>query len=442
MAPEINNADFTVGLISIGTPWFDVPTATRHLATTHEVLGREFAVTGPEQVIVWETDLGPAIADLKAARVDALVLQIGTFPIGDAPAAMAQALRVPIVVHSLPEPDLTTQVGLNSLCGANLATYTLTALEHPHTFVHGAPAEPAVAGQLSAHLRAIRALHQLRETRLSLIGFRAPGFYPCSFDELLLRRQLGVAIDHIGLQALSAELEAGAQKPVPVEKFPTIEGGELPPAAGEQMARYYGALTNVLSENNVRLAAIKDWPEFYDDQAAGGFWPVLGWVQDDDVVLAVEGDVNGAVTMAIEHELTGGVPFLADISAWDDADSTLTLWHYGGSPRLARDPAEIRYGAEGHEVQFTLKPGRATLVRLGLHCGQFRLLTIAVEIVDEPVTLRRAAAKARTVNTAAGEIVRQMLGEGWEHHVCLIYGDIGEELAVISRLTGIPVTNL
>ena len=93
-------------------------------------------------------------------------------------------------------------------------------------------------------------------------------------------------------------------------------------------------------------------------------------------------------------------------------------------------------------MEYTLKPGQATLARIGLYKGQLRLLTIGVEMLDRRVTLRRAAGLARPVNTPAGEVVERMLGDGWEHHPCLIYGDVEEELAAVARLAGLPHTAL
>jgi L-fucose isomerase-like protein len=169
---------------------------------------------------------------------------------------------------------------------------------------------------------------------------------------------------------------------------------------------------------------------------------MLGWVADDDYILAPEGDVHGAVTMALQAFLTGNRPFFADISAWDDAASTLALWHYGGAPSLARDPGEIRYGPEGREVQFTLRPGPATLVRLGLYRNALRLLAIGVSVEDEPVTIRRAGARVRTLRTPASEVIHRILDDGWEHHSSLVHGDILPELRAVSRLTGIPLVEL
>ncbi len=177
-------------------------------------------------------------------------------------------------------------------------------------------------------------------------------------------------------------------------------------------------------------------------EAAGGIWPGLGWLLDEGYLLAPEGDVNASVTMAILNQLNGSTPFFADISAWDDQTNALALWHYGGAPSLASDPSEIRYGEEGREVQFTLKPGVATMVRFGYHKQQFRILAISVEVLNKKVHLRRAGAWVKTVKQPARDVVQTMLDDGWEHHVVLTHGDVIPELRAISRFTGIPLTEL
>ena len=431
-----------VGLISIGEPYFDVPSAQSHLDATRAALGHEYALAGPAEVITDPAGFEQALAGLQAARPDALLLQIGTFPDGEHPARLAEALRVPVIVHSLPEPDLAHGVALNSLCGANLASFTLHALEHPYTTVHGDARSPATALLLRAHLDAALALAGLHRLRVGMIGFRAPGFYPCAFDELLLRRVLGVAIDHIGLNEMTAALQMAAPRPAPGHAFPTIEGGTLSGEAVAAMERYYGAFTSLLERSGHQVIAIKDWPELFDVDSPGGFWPALGWAADDGYAIAPEGDVNGAVTMALLGGLAGSPPFFADICAWDDQDSTLALWHYGAPPSLARREEEIRYGSEGREVEFTLRPGPATIARVGLCRGSLRMLAIGVEITQARVRLRRAGARARTLLTPAGAVVRRMLEDGWEHHVCLVHGDVLEQLRAIARLAGMSITEL
>lgn len=433
----------SVGIVSVGVPWFDIESANRHLRNTREMVGEHYDVVGPDTAVTDTAALDGVVDSFRREGVDALLLQVATFPDGEAPARVARALDVPVVLHSLPEPRPDREVSLNSLCGANMIAFTLTALERPYTFVHGDPAGEA-GPTLLAHLNAAAAVAALGRTRVGLIGFRAPGFYPCAFDELLLRRRLGVAVDHVGLNELSRALEKGARRPAPAGGFPLIGGeGQLPAEAVSRMERFYAALSDVLAESGHHVVAIKDWPEFFDAEAPGGFWPALGWIQEEDgVVLAPEGDVNGAVTMALEKQLTGETPALVDVSAWEDDASTLTLWHYGCSAGLARDRDAIRYGEYGREVAFTFRPGRATLARIGMHRGDLRLLTVAVEMVDEAVTLRRAAGYARTLNHPAGDVVRRLLDDGWEHHPCLVYGDLEEAFAAVARLAGLQHTAL
>jgi L-fucose isomerase-like protein len=433
-----------IGLVSIAAPWFDTATAQRQLRTTREWLSTAWTVAGPVEPVTGAAELEQAITELAEARIAALVLQIGTFPDGNAPVRLAEELQVPIIIHGLPEPSLSDSVPLNSLCGVNLSTFTLSALRHPHAFAFGDPSDAEVRDRLEGQLRAAVSLRGMRGRRLALIGFRAPGFYPCVFDELLLRRTLGIAVEHVGLHELAARIERAQPKKAPHEEFPTIEGGSLSPESVSSMERYYGALAGLLDDLGHDLVAIKDWPEIehFDPSVPGGFWPALGWIQDDGVNLAPEGDVNGAVSMQLAGDISGEHAFFADISAWNDAESTLHLWHYGGAPSLASDQSRLRFGQEGREVEFTLRPGRATLVRLGLLDGSLRLLSVAVEILDRPLTLRRAAGLARTLDSAAGEVVRRMLEDGWEHHVSLAYGDQREAVRAFGRFAGIPVTEL
>jgi L-fucose isomerase-like protein len=432
----------SLGILSIGVPYFDVATANRHLTATREFLEPHYRLVGPPEIATDPGVLDAVIDEFQIAHIAALLLQIGTFPDGEAPARLADRLTVPIVVHALPEPRLDREVALNSLCGANMTTFTLTALDRPHLFCFGDPHDPAAQRDLLTRLNAATSLSALRDSRIGLIGFRAPGFYPCAFDELLLRRILGLAIDHVALSELARALDSGERRRAPRDQFPLIDGGELPDKAVERMERYFAALTNVVRASGHRAIAIKDWPEFFEAEVAGGFWPALGWLQEDGIVLAPEGDVNAAVTMALQHNLTGGIPTLVDIGAWDDRGSTLLLWHYAGAEGLARNRAEIRFDRFGREVEYTFKTGPATLARIGLYRGQLRLLTIAVEMQDQRVTLRRAAGWARTVNAPAGEVVQRLLAEGWEHHPCLVYGDLSAEFASIARLAGLAHTAL
>lgn len=432
-----------VGLISVGVPWFDQDVARKNLAETRTWLSQFWNVVGPQKVVVDAEELETAIVDFETHnRPQVLIIQIGTFPDGEVPLSIAERIRVPLIIHSLPEPEIEKRIAINSLCGANLTTFTLTEMGFAHKAIHGSLSQPDVQVQMTAYVKAGLVLSSLKQKRIGLLGFRAPGFYPCVFDELLIRRTFGIGIDHIPLSEVTAQLKKEERKPAPASNYPTIEGGFLPIEAIVSIEKYYTALGSVLEKSGHQFFAIKDWPEIMGLDDPGGIWPGLGWLLDEGYLLAPEGDVNAAVTMAILHGLNGSTPFFADISAWDDQTNAMALWHYGGAPSLASDPAEIRYGEEGREVQFTLKPGAGTLVRFGYHHQQFRILAIQIEILDKKVQLRRAGGWAKTLNQPARDVIQTMLDDGWEHHVVLTYGDVLPELRAISRFTGIPLTEL
>jgi L-fucose isomerase-like protein len=308
--------------------------------------------------------------------------------------------------------------------------------------VLGKPSDPAVMFRLKSHLKAALALAELRRSPIGLIGYRAPGFFPSTFDELLLRRRLGVAIEHIGLNEFTAALETAPRRHAPRDTLPAIEGGVLPQPVVARIERNYAALLSVLGRSGLRVFAMKDWPELFDAETPGGLWPALGWVQAEGYSIAPEGDVSGAVTLSLEESMTGSPAFFTDISVLDEPSSTLTLWHYAAPESLAKSADQVRYGSEGREVQFTLAPGQATLARVGHYRGDLRLLTISVEVLDVPTRLRRAGAVVRTTRTPAGQVIAHMLDHGWDHHVCLAYGDQVEAFRAIGKLTGIPVESI
>lgn len=431
-----------LGLVSVGVPWFDVALAEKFLGATRAVLAERFDVVGPGAVITSETELRDALATMRAADVQAAVFQLGTFPDGSTPAQTAETLGVPIVLSGFPEPLDGGRVPNNSLCGLNMATYTLTELGYSHSYVFCDPGTEAGARQLLSNASAAVALRELRGSVVGLLGYRAPGFYPATFDELLLRRTFGVRVEHVGIQEVTHRVKGGSFRQPPATSFPTIEGGELGSDAVEWLGRYYGALHEAVSNHDIRAWAIKDWPEMapFDPEIPAGIWPALSWLQDDGYNVAPEGDVNGAITMELLARLSGNQPFFADISGVNAERSTLELWHYGGGTKLARSANEIRFSADGRELEFSLKPGRGVLVRLGYSRGAYRLLLIEVEVLDERVTLRRAGGRVVTTRTNAATVVDALLDGGWEHHVSFVHGELTEDVRAFAKLAGLELT--
>jgi len=307
--------------------------------------------------------------------------------------------------------------------------------------------DPAGQEALLHSVRSAAALGALRRLRIGAIGRYPPGFLPSAVDDGELQRLLGVTISDISIAAVVRGLDTDpVPEAVPVPRqgqvLKAFHGGRLPEEVRRGIERWFRALSSVMKSSGIAVFAIKDWPELLGDLNIPGLWPCLGWLQDSGFIVAPEGDLNAALTMAVASSWTQTPAFLADVVGIDEHGGTLTLWHYGCAESLARDPDGIRYLEDGGNVEFTLKQGRGILFRLGRNGQGYRALSVPVQVVPEPVRLRRAACKVRPIGASASEVLEALLNEGWDHHVCLVYGEVEGEAAAFARCAGFTLSEM
>ena len=128
-----------VGLISVGVPWFDVAIAKKNLEETRAWLqnswsGLRSPGIGRGYRNNWK--MRWKIFKVKIARMWSLFRSVPS-RMAKWPLTIAERLGVPVIIHSLPEPDINKQISINSLCGANLSTFTLNEMDIPHKAIHG-----------------------------------------------------------------------------------------------------------------------------------------------------------------------------------------------------------------------------------------------------------------------------------------------------------------
>ena len=100
------------------------------------------------------------------------------------------------MLWGVPEPTLDgPKLRSNSFCGLNMNAHTLMRLGRKYDYIFCGPDEAPAA--LAPTFRVIDCLQRLRRVRLGLVGYRVPGFYTSTFDEMGLRRLLGVEVHHV-----------------------------------------------------------------------------------------------------------------------------------------------------------------------------------------------------------------------------------------------------
>lgn len=423
---------------------FDFQFAVDRMVETRELLARYGEVIGPDRPISSRPEGQEAAHQLEAAHVDCLILQQGTFCSADPLPVIVDRLRVPIAIWAVKEPFQGSRLVANSLCGIQLMASVLTRLGRRYRYFYGDPDETACAQAVDNFLKAASAVSRLHTMRIGLAGSRAPGFYPLAADELALRAQVGPEVVHVDLSEILGGPEPAAGETAEARSELERSVANAAAAPGEKLDKISRAVARsreVARHQGLDALAMKCWPEFLNNYGVAAC-PIVSRLATDGVAAGCEGDVNGAVTSALLRELTeGGLTFAADLIKVDPADNTGILWHCGAAPvELAAPDATVKFGFDfsgvGMNLEFTLKPGRVTVARLGYRDGRYRLLVAGGESLPTPLLARGTMALVR-FDAPAQKLLDTIVMGGWEHHFSLVYGDVTAVLTEVAALLGI-----
>lgn len=399
-------------------------------------------------ITIDEDECKAAAAHLVAERVDVAVIQYGTFALGTLMPILAQRLPMPIILWGVPEPSLGGgKLRSNSLCAINMNAHTLMRLGRQYEYVFCHPKD--VAAELKDILSVMYCMKRLREARVGLVGYRVPGFYTSTFDELGLRRLTGVEVHHITLAEVLEEARQ-MDKAACAKEAEAIRAEacriEVTDVEVDKAAALYLAFRKIVEQYKLDALAVKCWPEFpslYSIAACS----TIGRLNHHGIVTSCEGDTYGAVTMLMEHYLTGGTPVFMDFVHIDEGDNTGIAWHCGAAPVcLAADPSQVELckhttveggGKKGLAVEFTIRGGSpATLARLSAGRDEMRLFFAGGHAVDKGKSLRGNPLSIR-FDSPVRKLVDVIIRKGMEHHYAVVHADVRPKLRLLARWLGI-----
>jgi L-fucose isomerase-like protein len=165
----------------------------------------------------------------------------------------------------------------------------------------------------------------------------------------------------------------------------------------------------------------------------------MGQLNEGGLIAACEGDVTSAAGMLALRHLSGGeVITLMDLSAVDETDDSVLLWHCGPTAPSLADDRGVRmqslwlfdgYGGGGIGLHndLVLRPGQATV--FGFTTDFERVLVLDGRLdnrkpgyVGSGGWLRdlRLNGEAATVP----DLIETLMGSGYQHHYPLAYGDL------------------
>ncbi|HMQ31743.1 MAG TPA: hypothetical protein PKD53_13535 [Chloroflexaceae bacterium] len=450
----------TVALVAIARPTFDVPLAQATAAAAEAALrSAGLPVVGPGAApLMDQAEAEGALAAMAGQPFDLLVLLQASFADSTLAVRFAELARdagAPLLLWAVPEERASGRLRLNSLCGINLAGHALTLRGLPYDYLLAPPDDPEAAARIATLARAGAARRQLRGARIGVVGRHPDGFEPCAYDAGELRALFGAEVVPIELgEALERARAAGDG---PRDAFLARVGaragnlGELDQAAVRGTAGVYAALRAYADEGGLDGLAVRCWPEYFTELgcAACGAMSALN---NERTPASCEADVNGTLTLILLRALSGAPAFIADLVSVDRASDTAVLWHCGLAPASMADPeAPVRAALHSNRklpllLEFPLRPGRVTLARLSRtrwDAGQagYSLVVGGGEMLRAPQAFSGTSGVIR-FDRPAGEVLDTVMGEGLEHHLCLVYGDYSAELRALARLVGLRIVEL
>lgn len=481
----------TAGVIALGRPTFDVEFGAACAGAARTVLDAiGVASIGAHDVVTDPNDAARTVDELVGEKLDVVVVLQATFTDATTVISIAEASAVPIVVWSFPEERVGGRLRLNSLCGANLAAYSLRRRRHPSAFVHIDPGSTDAGRRLEAaidgatgglgagagsdldatagasiggtplpgtgplDLHAVRTAERiderLRRSTVGVIGAPPAGFEPCRGDDAQIEAALGVRVERRDLGALFDDAAAARDECIEgtVDRItttltldPLVSAAEIEPSA-----RLYCAMRHFVDDDALGAVATRCWPECMAD-FGGAVCTPHAMLTEDQVPGVCEADVLGAVTALVLRLVGGSDPFIADLVDVDERDDTSVLWHCGvASTRLA-DPRERAVGTvhPNRKValvnQFALRPGRVTVARVSQCGGELHLVVAGGEMLDRPRPYTGTCGTIRW-DRPVRDVASTIFERGVEHHLGVVYGDHLDVLVELARQWRIPVVRL
>ena len=404
--------------------------------------------------VTTESEIIETCGLFKREGVDAVVMHFVTFPAGAMIPAAGSRLDVPIILLANPEKAGPGKMWeQNSFCGANLGGYVMNRLRRKYTYVKALPGDTAKA--LAVPLSVIRCISAMKELRIGLAGGRVPGFYTSNFDEMKLRREFGTAVEVMDLievvntaEHLTADELERARGIVKNSSASVccVSDDDL-----ELAAKMLGGFLSMAKKYSLDSFAVRCWPEFSD---IFGIAPcaVLGMLSDNGYPTSCEGDVPGAVTMAILRLLAGGgIPFFVDLISYDEESNSGVVWHCGAAPvslcrKFEETQLRLHMRVDGGDKKgvtndFSLKGGRVTLAKLDQDVdGNYRMLIAPGTAIDTEPFIRGNPLTIR-FDDPVPKLIDTILKKGFEHHYAVIHADVKKELLLLCEWMKIePVT--
>lgn len=405
----------------------------------------------PDHVLTTPEETNAAITMMKEKHVDVVVQVYGAFTGDDIAAAIKQKMDVPLILWAPYEPPYEREERLwaNALCAMTMNAAALGRLGYQCHTVYGSWDDARAEKKVVNLLRAYGVKKALAGMTLGLFGYRPTNYYVSTFDEAVIRKTFGIAMNATELKTVFDDMAALPEEEVQADiakVSATWDPSKLPEGHLENHCRLYLALKNRMKLDGYDMGIIKCWPEM----GAAHTQPcaVLGRLLDDGISIGCEGDVDAGITQVMQQLLTGLPPFITDMIDLNEEENTMLFWHCGNAAPSLHNPKynpELRNHplvGQGTAFWTSLKPGKVTIARLHNFHGEYRLVLMRGEAIEGDRVTRGCMTYVRMENPVR-EIAEKLIAEEFPHHYSIVWSEEAyDAMKETAKLMNIPIIEL
>jgi len=456
-----------VGILPLGRPTFDVPFAEEKLAAMLAALdARDLELIGPRTLLMDGDATAAAVDGILAANVECLLVLQVTFTDASAIVAASNRIAAPMAIWATPEPRLGGRLRLNAFCGLNLASHALGLSGREFGWLYADPSgeietdlsdllagrrriKPVASGAVPGSSDFGKTiLASIKGKRIGRLGAHPDGFDTCAYDVDAMSDLAGVQVDALELDVLFERARAlpdDAAVPVLAQAQNAVSGlDQVDQAELDRSLRLKVALDDLRAEGGYDAFAIRCWPETFTEYGGAVCGPV-SMLGEARVPCACEADVYGALTQLVLQEVARDAVFLTDLVDLDETDNTGVVWHCGQAPisMCAGDASATIHTNRKMPLlyEFTLKPGRVTLMRISQAQGVPKMILSGADMLDRAMTFTGTSGVLQ-FDRNAGDVMQSVMDTGLEHHMALVYGDHRAALRDVAGAMGLPVLEI
>lgn len=440
-----------IGVMAMARSTFDVPFAEEVLEKAWRSLeSLDVELVGEPRLLFDATEVREALPGVAAAKPDMLLVLQVSFTDASLTVELARESDAPLMMWSFPEDRTGERLRLNSFCGVNLAGHALSRENLSYEYVHAAPESKDALNKILSVAKASAAVRAMREARVMVIGEHPEGFAPCGYNADEIAERFGTRIDKKDLGEFIKEASALPDEIVdPIYERRQKQLGNLHELEQEPLRKtfkVYEGLRKLAEEKGYDGLAVRCWPQFFTDMGCAACG-AMGMMNEEGVPCGCEADTYGVLTSLLMQWLSGEAVFNTDLVDINPEEDTCVFWHCGQAPLSMADPeGPVRGTIHSNRKlpllsEFSLKPGRITVARIGQSKDGLRLVIGGGEVVRAPLAFSGTAGVAK-LDTPMSTVMDRIVEGGVEHHTTVAYGDVRPALLAWAKLVNLPVFEL